>query len=66
VTGQCATQIGATVRSQIAAAETLSFAVFVQGHGEVPFDPANGRIVVRFTDNDGVIRGATSVAVRTR
>ena len=66
VTGQCSSQSGSSVRVRIDAGETASFAVFVQGHGDVPFDPANGRIVVRFTDDDGVIRGATSVAVRTR
>jgi hypothetical protein len=32
----------------------------------VPFDPANNRIVVEFTDSGGVVRGSTSVAVTTQ
>ncbi len=30
------------------------------------FDPAVNRVFVRFTDNGGLVRGATSVAVRTQ
>jgi hypothetical protein len=65
-TGACRTEIASTVRSQVGAGDMPSFAVFVQGQGAVPFDPATSRIVVRFKDDDGVERGATSVAVRTR
>ena len=42
-----------------------TFAVFVQGHGVVPFDAANNRVFLRLKDAAGVTRGATSVAVRT-
>jgi hypothetical protein len=44
---------------------TPTFAIFAQGNGVVPFDPANNRIVVRFKDGGGVT-GATSVPVRTQ
>ena len=32
----------------------------------IAFDPAVNRVFVRFTDNGGVVRGATSVAVQTQ
>jgi len=44
---------------------TPTFAIFVQARGDVPFDPANHRVFVRFSDSNGMVRGATSVAVRT-
>ena len=42
-----------------------TFGIFLFSTGEIPFDPVNNRVNVRFTDSGGVIRGATSVAVRT-
>ena len=44
---------------------TPTFGIFIQGNGNVPFDPAVNRIFVRFKDSGGVTRGSTSVAVRT-
>ena len=65
-TGQCISGIVSSVTTQINANATPTFAIFVQGNGTVPFDPAANRIFVRFNDGGGVTRGSTSVAVRTQ
>jgi glucose/arabinose dehydrogenase len=65
-TGQCISGIGSTVTTTINANATPTFGIFVQGNGNVPFDPALNRIFVRFRDSGGVTRGSTSVAVRTQ
>jgi hypothetical protein len=54
-----------SVTTQINPRATPTFAVFVTGQGPVPFDPAVNRILVRFVDGGGVVRGATSVGART-
>ncbi|MCB1647521.1 MAG: hypothetical protein KDI36_18810 [Pseudomonadales bacterium] len=55
----------APVTTEIAAGTTPTFAFFIAGREDVPFDPAGNRVFVRFRDTDGNVRGATSVAVRT-
>jgi hypothetical protein len=65
-TGQCISAIGPSVTTQINPNATPTFGIFVQGSGNVPFDPATNRIFVRFKDGGGVTRGSTSVAVRTQ
>jgi hypothetical protein len=65
-TGQCISAIGPGVTTTINTNATPTFGIFVQGNGNVPFDPAANRIFVRFKDGGGVTRGATSVAVRTQ
>ena len=64
-TGACISAVGPTVTTSIAADATPTFAFFVTGSGNVPFDPANNRVSVVFTDASGITRGATSVAMRT-
>jgi hypothetical protein len=64
-TGQCISTIDSAVTTMINANATPTFGIFVQGNGNVPFDPATNRIFVRFKDGSGVTRGSTSVAVRT-
>jgi hypothetical protein len=64
--GQCISSIGPTVTTKINANATPTFAIFVQGNGNVAFDPATNRVFVRFKDGSGVTRGSTSVAVRTQ
>jgi FG-GAP-like repeat len=65
-TGQCISSISSSATTTINANSTPTFGIFVQGSGNVPFDPATNRIFVRFKDGGGVTRGSTSVAVRTQ
>jgi len=65
-TGQCISALSPTVTTQINTNATPTFAIFAQGGGFVPFDPATNRIFVRFKDGGNVTRGSTSVAVRTQ
>jgi hypothetical protein len=64
-TGLCISALGPSVTTQINVGATPTFGIFVQGSGNVPFDPATHRVFVRFKDG-GVTRGSTSVAVRTQ
>lgn len=63
--GACISAVGANVTTTIGAGATPTFGVFVTGNGNLPFDPANNRVTVTFTDSSGVTRGSTSVAIRT-
>lgn len=64
-TGQCLASPSQSVSTSIASGATPSYAVFATGAGQIAFAPAANRIFVRFKDSGGLIRGATSVAVRT-
>ena len=56
----------ASATVQINANETPTFAIFIQGSGNVPFLPGSNRVFVRFKTAIGATVGATSVAVRTQ
>lgn len=62
-TGQCSSALASTVTVNVASNATPTFGVFATAMAAIPFDPANNRIFVQFTDSSGAIRGATSVAV---
>jgi len=68
-TGLCVNPAAPTtspVVSTINVNATPTFGFFLQGSGNVQFDPAANRIFVRFKDSGDVTRGSTSVAVRTQ
>jgi hypothetical protein len=64
--GQCLATPAATVTTTINANATPTFAIFGKASGTIPFDPANSRIFVAFTDSGNAVRGETSVAVQTQ
>jgi len=64
--GQCISSVGPSVTTTINANATPTFAIFATASGSVPFDPANNRIFVEFSDANAVVRGSTSVAVETQ
>lgn len=66
ISGQCLADPAPQVQTSIPAETTPTFAIFVEGGGNVPFSPGTNRIFVRFQDGSGAIRGSTSVAVRTQ
>jgi len=45
--------------------ESPTFAVFATATEAIALDPANSRVFLRFRDDTGVVRGATSVAVES-
>ena len=64
--GQCTSSVGSSVTTTINAGATPTFAIFATASGLVPFDPANNRIFVIFSDAGGTVCGSTSVAVQTQ
>jgi len=64
--GNCKSLPAASVTRTINPGETPTYGVFVIGTGTVGFNPTLNRIFVSFTDSFGVLRGSTSVAVRTQ
>ena len=65
LSGACLAPPAAAVTLNVASNATPTFSIFPAAGGAIGFDPASNRVFVRFTDASGVVRGATSVAVRT-
>jgi murein DD-endopeptidase MepM/ murein hydrolase activator NlpD len=64
--GACLNAASSSIGRTFAANETASFAIFARAQGEdLVFAPARTRIRVVAEDPAGIVRGATSVAVRT-
>ena len=55
----------ASVIVDIAEGESPTFAVFGSASESIALDPANSRVFLRFSDELGGVRGATSVAVQS-
>jgi hypothetical protein len=64
--GSCLASPQPSVTTTIAANATPTFGIFVTGSGTVADSPGVNRIFVTATDTSGVLRGETSVAVRTQ
>jgi hypothetical protein len=64
--GVCLAPPAATVTTNIAANATPTFGAFVAASGAVANSPGANRVYVTFTDANGVLRGETSVAVKTQ
>jgi streptogramin lyase len=65
-TGQCMAPPAPSVATAMATNDAATFAVFVQGSGTVPFQPAVNRVFIQFQDASNTVWGSTSVAVRTQ
>jgi probable HAF family extracellular repeat protein len=65
-TGACLATPAKSATTTMNANATQTFGIFVSGSGNVPFSPAVNRVFVQFADSNGVVRGSTSVAVRTQ
>jgi YVTN family beta-propeller protein len=65
-TGACLAPPGASVTTDIAPNATPTFGIFATASASVADMPGVNRVFVTFTDGGGVLRGETSVAVRTQ
>jgi YVTN family beta-propeller protein len=64
--GACLAAPASSVATDIAPNATPTFGIFVTGSTAVANSPGVNRVFVTFTDSSGVLRGETSVAVRTQ
>jgi streptogramin lyase len=65
-TGACLAAPAPSATTDIQPDATPTFGIFVTGSGTVADSPGVNRVFVTFTDSGGVLRGETSVAVRTQ
>jgi hypothetical protein len=63
--GQCLSPPADSLGLTIVSGAAPTFSVFAQAKGPIPFAPGASRVFVRFTDGNGNLHGATSVAVKT-
>jgi YVTN family beta-propeller protein len=64
--GACLANAAASASTDIQPNATPTFGIFVAGSAAVANMPGVNRVFVTFTDSGGVLRGETSVAVRTQ
>jgi probable HAF family extracellular repeat protein len=64
--GACMASPAMSVTTTIAANATPTFGIFATGSGTIANSPGANRVFVTFTDSGGVLRGETSVAIRTQ
>lgn len=65
LTGVCLEPPALSATTTVGALDTPTYAVFLgDANAKIPFDPAGNRVIVEFREN-GVIKGATSVAARS-
>jgi hypothetical protein len=64
--GACLAAPGPSVATDIPPNATPTFGIFVTGSAAVANSPGVNRVFVAFTDSGGMLRGETSVAVRTQ
>jgi hypothetical protein len=64
--GACLAALASSVTTDIQPNATPTFGIFVTGSAAVADMPGVNRVFVAFTDSNGVLRGETSVAVRTQ
>jgi virginiamycin B lyase len=64
--GNCLETPAPSLTTTVAANATPTFGIFVTGSASVADMPGVNRVFVTFTDSNGVLRGETSVAVRTQ
>ncbi len=66
MTGMCLSPPNSNVILTINSNDVPTFAIFINSSSSIPFDPSVNRIFVRFTDDGGIVRGATSAAITTQ
>jgi hypothetical protein len=64
--GTCVEARSNTVTVNMRENQARTFAIFAVANDSIPFSPRTNRVFARWRDSDGVVRGATSVAVRTQ
>ena len=62
-TGQCFEAPSQSSLQFLGENGTSSFGIFVRSSDPIPFDPSRNRVILIFTDDNGIIRGRTSVAI---